>query len=186
MVAVLLLSLGVGASTAAFTLVNGVMPHSAPFVECETMVEYSSEPSMASTLVVPAPGELQERISDAYATSYEAAGDAVSSWSDVAGVLGERGVAVTLAAGALALLVACTRRAARLLDASRAPMIAAGAALGALPVAALIASLLGLPALGFRAIAFAVTVSMLAAHFARVAHRNLLAAHSVKPTLGRY
>ncbi|HEV7704713.1 MAG TPA: hypothetical protein VGO46_10495 [Gemmatimonadaceae bacterium] len=181
-IAVLLLSLGVGASTAAFTLVNGVMPHSAPFVTCETTVEYTGDlasmPAMTPAINVPAPGELQERISDAYATSYEAAGDAVDSWSDAAGEVvalgdvGSRIFAVLLGAGALALLVTCTRAASRALATPRASTLFAGVALGALPVAALLASALGLPALGFRAIAFAMTVSVVAAYSARAEQKS--------------
>ena len=41
-VALLLLSLGVGVTTAAFTLVNRVMPHGAPFVSCETAIDFTS------------------------------------------------------------------------------------------------------------------------------------------------
>ena len=186
-IAVLLLSLGVGASTAAFTLVNGVMPHSAPFVTCETTVEYTSDLSSVPTLNVPAPGELQSRISDAYETSYEAAGDAVDAvdaWSDVAGQVGDVGdvgdvggrvLAVMLAAGALALLVACTRGAAWALATPRASSLFAGVALGALPIAALLTSVFGLPALGFRAIAFGVTVSVVAAYWARAEHKSRVA-----------
>ena len=166
-IAVLLLSLGVGASTAAFTLVNRVMPHSAPFVTCETTVEYTGGFSNVPTLSVPAPGELQDRVSDAYQTSYEAAGDAVDAWSDAAGEIGGRVLAVALAAGALALLVACTRAAARSLAATSASALFAAVALGALPVAALLANAIGLPALGFRAVAFALTVSVVAGYWAR-------------------
>lgn len=177
-IAVLLLSLGVGASTAAFTLVNGVMPHSAPFVTCETTVEYSGGFSDVPTLSVPAPGELQERVSDAYQTSYEAAGDAVDEWSNATGLgdaVGGRALALMLAAGALALLVACTRGAARVLATPRASFLIAGAALGALLIAALLASAFGLPALGLRAIAFAVTVSVVAAYSARSEFKSRMA-----------
>ena len=182
-IAVLLLSLGVGASTAAFTLLNGVMPHSAPFVTCETTIEYTGDqsgmPARLASLTVPPTAELQDRLSDAYQTSYEAADDAVSSWSDAAGQVGELGdvadasdvggriLAVLIGAGALALLVACTRGAARALTASRSSVLFAVVALGALPVAALLASALGLPALGVRAIAFMLTVSVVAAYAAR-------------------
>jgi hypothetical protein len=171
-IAVLLLSLGVGASTAAFTLVNGVMPHSAPFVTCETTVEYASGLSTVPTLSVPAPGELQARISDAYETSYEAAGDAVDAWSDAAGDVGGRVFPVMLVAGALALLVACARGAARALATPRASTLIASVVLGALPVAALLASAFGLPALGIRAIAFTVSVSVVAAIWVRAEHES--------------
>ena len=183
-IAVLLLSLGVGASTAAFSLVNGVMPHSSPFVTCETTIEYTGDlasmPPMPS-LHVPPPAELQERISDVYQTSYEAAGDAVDSWSDVAGDVrdasevgglsdlgdvGGRIVAVLLGAGALVLLVACMRGASRALATPRTSTFFASVALGALPVAALLVSGFGLPALGLRAITFAMAVSVVAAYSA--------------------
>jgi hypothetical protein len=179
-VAVLLLSLGVGASTAAFTLLNGVMPHSAPFVTCETTIEYTGDrasmPSSMPTLNVPAPADVQERISDAYETSYEAAGDAVDSWSDGVdqvdevgdvGDVGSRMLASLLGAGALALLVVCTRGAGRALATSGGSALYVGVALGALPVAALLASAFGLPAIGFRAVAFMMTVSVVAAYWAR-------------------
>ena len=181
-IAVLLLSLGVGASTAAFTLVNRVIPHSAPFVTCETTVEYSGDLSSmltsAPTLTVPAPGELQERISDAYETSFEAAGDAVGSWSDAAvqmsdfGDVGGRILAMLLGAGALALLLACTRGASRILATSGSSALFVVVALGALPVAAFLASAFGLPALGFRAVAFMVTLSVVAAYWARREQRS--------------
>ncbi|MDQ2766599.1 MAG: hypothetical protein M3Y30_05540, partial [Gemmatimonadota bacterium] len=174
-IAVLLLALGVGASTAAFTLVNGVMPHSAPFVTCETTFVYSSDVPVMPTLTVPDAGEVKERISDAYQTSYEAAGDAVDSWSESADDFGDAGgrvLSVLLAAGALALLVACTRLAARALAATRASTLFVGVALCALPVAALLASAFGFPALGFRAVAFAVTVSLVAAYSARLEQKS--------------
>ena len=176
-IAVLLLSLGVGASTAAFTLLNGVMPHSAPFVTCETTIEYSGDfarmPTSMPTLNVPGTSEVQERISDVYETSYEAAGDAVDSWSGAAeqvgdvGNVGGRILASLLGAGALALLVACTRGAARALVTAGGTTLSLGAALGAIPVAALIVSVFGFPALGFRAVAFMLTLSVVAAYCAR-------------------
>ena len=172
--AVLLLSLGVGASTAAFTLVNGAMPHSASYVTCETTVEFASDipsvPATMPTFNVPAPRELQERISDAYETSYEAAGDAVDSWHDAAGDVSDLGdiggriVALRLGAGALVLLVVCTRGASRVLASSHSSALFIVVALGALPVAALLASAFGLPALGFRGVAFMVAVSVVAAY----------------------
>jgi len=168
--AVLLLSLGVGASTAAFTFANGVMPHSAPFVTCETMMGYTSDYPGSRALSVPAPRVLRDRMAEAYETSYEAAGDAVDSWSNTAGDIGDLGgpvLAMIVAAGALALLDACTRRAARALATPRTGALAAAVALGALPLAALVTSAFGLPALGLRAVAFGVTVSMVAAYAAR-------------------
>jgi hypothetical protein len=175
--AVLLLSLGVGASTAAFTVLNGAMPHSAPFVTCETTIEYTvdhaSMPASMPMLNVPTPAETQERISDVYQTSYEAADDAVDSWSDAAEQVGDEDVvgspvlASLLGAGALVLLLACTRGAARALANSPATALYIGVALGALAVAGLLASVFGLPALGARAVSFMLAISAVAAFRAR-------------------
>jgi hypothetical protein len=170
-IAITLLSLGVGATTAAFSLVNRVMPHSAPYVTCATMIGYSGDPSSAFAADLPSADELQGRISDAYATGAESAGDAVGSMSDMAEGLGERPVAALVSAAALALLVTCTRGAARLLSRPGGPTMAwgaaVGAALGAMCVATLLLGTIGLPAIGLRAIAFALAVSLLAVRFAR-------------------
>ncbi|MBK5186775.1 MAG: hypothetical protein JJD97_00945 [Gemmatimonadaceae bacterium] len=64
-VAVLLLSLGVGAATAALTLVNGFMPHSAPMFGCETMAGRAVDPSLGLGAHVPTRLEVQERIAAA-------------------------------------------------------------------------------------------------------------------------
>jgi hypothetical protein len=93
--------------------------------------------------------------------------------SDMADGLGERPVAALVAAAALALLVTCTRGAARLLSRPGSPAmawgVAVGAALGAMWVATLLLGTIGLPAIGLRAIAFALAVSLLAVRFARAA-----------------
>lgn len=156
--ATVLLSFGVGAATAAFTLVNGVALHSAPYVVCETMLQLSGDPSAYASVNLPSAVEVQARISDAY--RYGAP------------------LVPLFAAGALAMLLACARGAARLRAAPRAPAIAAGSAIGALLVAAMLIKMFGLPALGIRAIAFAVSVSLLAASFARTAWKELVPATS--------
>lgn len=174
--ATVLLSLGAGTTTAAFTLMSGVAPHSAPFVNCETMLQISGGPSTALGASIAYSAELQEQMSDAYQTSDEAAGDAAGSWPDVAGDLGGRPLAPLFAAGALALLVACARGAASLLAAPPGFLAQAGSVLGALFVAALLINVLGLPALGIRAIVFAIGVSLVAAKFANIARKHLVPA----------
>ncbi|MDB4910341.1 MAG: hypothetical protein JWO39_1164 [Gemmatimonadetes bacterium] len=174
--ATVLLSVGVGATTAAFALVNGVAPSSAPGVACETMLQISSDPPALLSASVPSSAEMREHMSDVYQTSYEAAGDAVGSWSEMADSSGGWSLAPLLAAGALALLVACTRGAASMLAAPPNLRAHATSALGALVVAALLINVLGLPALGIRSIAFAIIVSFLAAKFARIARKHLVPA----------
>jgi hypothetical protein len=105
--AAVLLSVGVGAATAAFMVMNGAASHSASFSSCGTMLE------MASDL------------------------DALP-------------LAPLFAAGAVAMLVACARGAARLLDEPRSTGVIAASAIGALVLAASLSRVLGLPALGTR------------------------------------
>jgi hypothetical protein len=174
--ATVLLSFGVGATTAAFTLMSEAAPHSAPSVICETMLQISGDPSASLSASVPSSAELQEQVSEAYQTSYETAGDAVGSWSDVSDTLGGRPLAPLFAAGALALLVACARGAASLLAAPPGFLAQTGSVLGALLVAALLINVLGLPSMGLRAIAFAISVSLVAAKFARIARKHLVPA----------
>jgi hypothetical protein len=174
--ATVLLSLGVGATTAAFTLMNGVAPHSAPFVDCETMLQISGDPSTALSASIPSPAELEEQMSEAYETRYEVPGDAAGSWSDVAVDMGGRPFAPLFAAAALALLVACARGAASLLATPPGFLAHAGSVLGALFVAASLIKVFGLPALGIRAIVFAIGVSLAAARFARIARKYLVPA----------
>ena len=85
-----------------------------------------------------------------------------------------RPLAPLLAAGALAVLVACARGAARMLAEPRAPAVVAVSAVGALLVSAALSSALGLPSMGLRAVAFAICVSMLTARFARAAREELV------------
>jgi hypothetical protein len=177
--ATVLLSIGVGATTAAFALVNAAAPHSAPFVTCETMLRISGDPSPSPSASIPSSGALQAQVTDAYQTSYEVAGDAVGSWSEVADMSGEWPLAPLVplfAAGALALLVACARGAASLLAAPPTLLAHAGSVLGAVLVAALLIKAFGLPALGIRAIAFAIGASLVTAKFARVARKHLVPA----------
>jgi hypothetical protein len=176
MLAMVLLSLGVGAVTAAFALMNGAPSHSMQYVNCETLLQISSDPSSPLRERIPSRVEVQERVSDAYDASYEAAGDAVGSWSDVADDLHGQPFALLVAAGALAILVACARGASRLLAAPCGASIAAGSALGALLVAAIFVNAFGFPALGVRAVAFAVSVSLLAAKFAHTTRENVVPA----------
>ena len=130
LLATALLSFGVGAATAAFTLLNAVSRHSAPYVSCEAMLELS--------------GALPR--------------------------------APLFAAGALAMLVACVRGAAHVMAEPRAPAISAASAPGALVVSAMLINTFGLPAMGLRAVAFAICVSMVAARFARTARSDLVPA----------
>jgi hypothetical protein len=174
--ATVLLSLGAGATTAAFTLMNGATSHSAPCVDDWTTIQISDDPSTALSASVPLSVEMQEQLSDAHQTSYESAGDAVGSWLDVAVDMGGRPFALLFAAGALALLVACARGAASLLAAPPGFLAQAGSMLGALLVAALLINVLGLPALGIRAVAFAIGASLVAAKFARIARKHLVPA----------
>jgi hypothetical protein len=128
LLATVLLSFGVGAATAAFTLLNAASPHSPPHVACATLLDLS----------------------------------------------GALPLAPLFAAGALAMLVACARGAARVLAEQRAPAIEAASALGALFVSAMLIDAFGMPAMGLRAAAFAICVSMLAARFARTARNDLV------------
>jgi hypothetical protein len=188
--AAVLLSFGVGAATAAFTLVSAGAQYPARFVACETMLQLSDSPFAHQREDTPSANEVQERVSEAYRATYEssyqlryeAAGNLVSSLSDVTDDLDAHSLAPLFAAGALAMLVACARMAACMLSAPHAPAVAAVAAvaaiaaIGALFVSAVLVSVLGLPAMGLRAVAFALCVSLLAARFARAARNNLLPA----------
>jgi hypothetical protein len=180
--ATVLLSCGVGAATAAFTLMSAVSGHAAPFVACETMLSGSA--SMYGTGAMPSADEVEEHVTDAYRATYESsyqgrndvAGDPVRAWSDVTDDLDARSLAPLFAAGALAMLVACARGAARMLAAPDALEIVGVSAMGALVVSSMLITVLGLPAMGFRAVAFAVCVSLLAARFARMTRTYLLPA----------
>jgi hypothetical protein len=159
MLATVLLSFGVGAATAAFTLVSADSPHSARSVACETMLQLSGDPFAHETENIRSASEMA---------------DAVSSWSDGMDDLEGRSLAPLFAAGALALLVACARGAARMVAQPRGPEVATASTVGALLVSATLSSLFGLPAMGLRAVAFAICVSMLAARFAQMARTELV------------
>ena len=166
--ATVLLSFGVGAATAAFTLVNDLAPHAAPYVACETMLHLSSGPPHAV---------ISDTISVVrYQARYDAAGNAAGAWSSMTDDLDGRPLAPLFAAGALAMLVACARGAARMLAAPHSPAVAAVSAIGALLVSAMLIDVLGLPAMGLRAAAFAICVSMLAVRFARTARIDMMIA----------
>jgi len=177
--ATVLLSFGVGSVTAAFVLMNGVAPHATTSLSCDTIMQLSSDPSMHARYAsanVSSPVVLQLQTLDAYNASYEAAGDAsadtIEAWSDLASGLDPRLLAPLFAAAALALLIVSARTAARLLDAPRNAAIVASSAIGALVVSATLITIFGLPALGIRAIVFAIGVSALAVRFARTFHEE--------------
>jgi hypothetical protein len=165
--AAILLALGVGVTTAVFALVDRSLPHSAPSVTCETMMDYTSQPSQAMTVNLSGSTELKDRVSEAYETSFEAADDAIGSVPDIAESLSQPLVLSLLGAGALVLLVACTRSASRLVDSPRVAMLAAGTTFGALAFATISLRALALPAIGVRGVVFAGCISLLAVYVAR-------------------
>lgn len=170
--AVLMLSLGVGATTAVFSIVDYAMPQAAPHVSCETVMQFPRSPAGIAIADLPSREELRDRVSDAYETSYETAGDAIGSIPEMAGGIGERSFLALLGAAAIALLVACTRRASRLSISPRASFMAAGTTVGALAFATLSLRALDLPAIGVRAATFALCISLLAVYFARAAQKR--------------
>lgn len=142
--AVLMLSLGVGATTALFTLADAVMPNSAHAVRCETVMKISGD--------APAFGiEAIAALPDAESTS------SVRPMLALLGVL------------ALGFLLVCMRGAAAMISSRRAMLVAVGTTIGALMVATLSLRALSLPAIGMRAVAFALCVSLVSVWFARVA-----------------
>src|SRR5664279_2325710 len=92
MLAVLMLSLGVGATTAVFALVDGIMPRSPSSLPCETVIDVSSGSSKFAIATVTSGEELRDRVSDAYQTSVESAGDAIGDIPDLADGVGQRPV----------------------------------------------------------------------------------------------
>jgi hypothetical protein len=172
MLAVLMLSLGVGATTAVFALVDGIMPRSTPSQPCETVMDFSSVSSNFAVAKVTSGEELRDRVSDAYQTSLESASDAIGDIPDLADGVGQRPVLALLGAAALAFLLACTRAASGMIARARVPLVALGTLIGALVVASLSLRALRLPSLGFRATAFALCISLLAVYFARATERK--------------
>lgn len=172
LLAVVMLSLGVGATTAVFALVDWTMPRSALSTPCETVMDDGAGVSNFALAKAPSGEELRDRVSDAYRTSVESAGDAIGDIPDLADGVGPRPVLALLGVAALAFLVACTRAASGMISRVRAPLVAIGTLGGALVVAALSLRALGLAGLGFRAIAVALCVSMLTVYFARAMERK--------------
>jgi hypothetical protein len=170
--AVLMLSLGVGATTAVFSIVDYAMPAASQYATCETMMEVSGHQSGVSIANLPTREELRDRVSYAYETSYESADDAFGAIPEMASGFGERSVLELLGAAAVALLVACTRGASRRITLPRASLLAAATTVGALAIATLSLRALGLPAIGLRAATFALCISVLAVYFARGAQKK--------------
>lgn len=165
--AALVLSLGVGAATAVFSVADDALPSAALRVRCETVMRLADNPAGLALPELRASEELRERVSDAYETSYATAGDAIGSLPELAGGVGARPVLALLGAGAIALLLACTRAASKVLPPSRALSTIAGTTVGALGFAALTLRAFALPTIGVRAAAFALCVALLAVCFAR-------------------
>jgi hypothetical protein len=170
--AVLMLSLGVGATTALFSLVDDAMPRSAATVECETVMRIAGNAPSFAIANVPSRAELRDRVSDAYQASVESAGDALDALPDTSDVLGEPAALALLGAVAIGFLLLCTRSASRMVTSARAPQVAIGTTAGALAVATLSLRALELPAIGVRAVAFALCISLLTVWFARAAQRR--------------
>jgi hypothetical protein len=170
--AVLMLSLGVGATTAAFSIVDYAMPTASTYVSCETMMEAPGNQSAVRIADLPSRAELRDRVSDAYETSYESADDAIGAIPEMASSLGERSLLELLGAAAVALLVACTRAASRRITAPRASLMAAATTVGALAFATLSLRALELPAIGIRAATFALCISVIAVYFACAAQKK--------------
>jgi len=170
--AVLMLSLGVGATTAVFSVADSVMPRSAQYVACETTMAFKSDEPGVELASLPSREELRDRVADAYQTSYESAGDAIGDIPDIMDGFGERFMLAMFGTAAIAILIACTRGASRLLDSPGATMVAAATTMGALAIAALSLRALHLPMPGLRALAFALCISVLAVHFARAAGKK--------------
>ncbi|MFI5242033.1 MAG: hypothetical protein ACHQRL_03410 [Gemmatimonadales bacterium] len=159
----MILSLGIGATTAAFSVIDAVLPRSPAYPSCSTTVSYA-----------PALGD---RMSDAYQASMDVAGGGLESWIDDAGGAADAARVLLLGAAALTLLIACSNgarslheRSGQLLQLSGFAR-AAAATVGAVSVAAVLlrvmssssmADLLGTMSatrLDIRAIAFAACVS---------------------------
>ena len=94
--AALVLSLGVGAATAVFSVADYALPSAALRVRCETVMRLADNPAGMTIPDLRASEALRERISDAYETSYETAGDAIGSLPELAGGFGERPVLALL------------------------------------------------------------------------------------------
>ena len=171
--AVLMLSLGVGATTAVFSIVDYAMPPASSYTTCETVMEaQGNHESAVSIAELPAREQLRDRVAYAYETSYESADNALGAIPEMASGLGERSVLELLGAAAVALLVACTRGASRRTTLLRSPLMIAATMVGAVAFATLSLRALELPAIGVRAATFALCISALAVYFARAAQKK--------------
>jgi hypothetical protein len=196
--AMLMLSLGVGATTAAFSLIDVYMPHAARNPSCDLAAASSHDPMVVIVDAPPDAPDLHDRVSVAYESRYEAAGATMESWMIPVAALIDHPLLALLSAAALALLVACSNGARTLsargarLHRVTAAVPAIVAAVAALTVAMLMLRLLATPAfsnlLGFepvtrldgRAIAFTLCVSALAE-----ARRHSHARGATHPSLAR-
>lgn len=174
--AVFLLSLGVGVTTVVFGLADSVLPHTT-VVTCETTMDAPGPRASFASASLPSREGLRDRVSDVYEASVETAGDAIGAIPDRVDDAGDRATLMLIGAGALALLLACVRGAARLMEAPRAPFaVAAATTLGAFTFATLAARALELPAIGLRPATFAICISLLAVYFASRVRLNAQAA----------
>lgn len=192
--AALVMSLGIGFTTAAFTMATAVLPHAATTPSCDITVAYAPDNTSVMRDVEYEAPELGDRVSDAYDASMNVANDGLESTLEAVG--DGAGTAVVLLAGAaaLALLVACARTARRMYDGSGGALDRAGLAraaamtAGAVAVATILLRAASSSAfadladamptlhLDARAVAFAVCVSAL------VELRRRMAARLTSPT----
>ena len=175
--AVVVLSFGIGAATAAFSMIDGSMPHTESYSTCDTAASFDGH----HLVMIGMDGGpmLSERVSDVYETSFDAANDGLDVWSDAAASLGDRSTIIVLSAAALALLVACANAARSVYARSGRSCEGAGTqrvalvAIGALSFAALLLRLASTTSvgemlgstpvahIGARAIVFAICISAL-------------------------
>jgi len=175
--AVILLSLGIGAATAAFTVIDALMPHAAAYPSCDTVLSLGGERMVL--IGMDGGPMLRDRVAGAYVSGVDAASDGLDEWSDEAMEAADVAPVVVLSAAALALLVVCANAARALAARSERTLPGSGiarvalAAGGALAMSTLvlraastspIADVLGsIPSArpDVRAIAFALCISAL-------------------------
>ena len=188
--AALVMSLGVGGATAAFTVATAVLPHSAPTPSCDIAAPTSfGTTAMMRDVEYDAPA-IGERASDMYDAGMDVASDGLESTLEAVG--DGAGVAVVLLAGAaaLALLVSCARTARGMYERSGVSLEGAGVAraaamtVGAVSVAAMmlraasssaftdLADAMSSFHLDARAVVFAICVSALVEVRRRMAARS--------------
>lgn len=180
--AVLMLSLGVGATTALFTVTDGLRAQSEAGVRCETTMKLGGNAPAYAMVAMPKGVELRDRVSDAYEASVEGASDALDALPDVlpealarvhpASAPGLRPLLALLGVLAIGFLLICARGASAMLTAPRASLVVLETTIGALVVATLSLRALGLPAIGARATAFALCISLVTVFFARIARKR--------------